>query len=101
MASSINLPTIPGPPLKSHFLGGNHLVHHKPSFIIHKHPSTQQLKTCAKFDPTQDHGRQRTLQWRKRSTTGAKKNQLLISSKKNKKWLKKLIDAFYQTCDMH
>lgn len=52
MASSINLPTIPGPPLKSHFLGENHLSNrlHKPSFTIHKHPSTQQLKTCAKFD---------------------------------------------------
>jgi hypothetical protein len=51
MASSINLPTIPGP-LKSHFLGRNHLFFrlHKPSFTIQKHPSTQQLKTCAKFD---------------------------------------------------
>lgn len=52
MASSINLPSIPGPPLKSHFLGRNPFSHplQKPSFTILKHPSTKQLKTYAKFD---------------------------------------------------
>ncbi|XP_018815566.1 NAD(P)H-quinone oxidoreductase subunit S, chloroplastic [Juglans regia] len=51
-SSSIILPSIPGPPLKSQFLGGNRLFL-KPFFTIQKQPSTQPLGTCAKFDLSQ------------------------------------------------
>ncbi|GMY30540.1 NAD(P)H-quinone oxidoreductase subunit S, chloroplastic [Fagus crenata] len=55
MGSFIILPSTTGSPLKSHFLGRNNLSQHlqKPSFTIHKQPSTQHPKTCAKFDLSQ------------------------------------------------
>ncbi|KAG2680872.1 hypothetical protein I3760_11G118300 [Carya illinoinensis] len=51
-SSSIILPSIPGPPLKSQFFGGNRLFL-KPFFTIQKQSSTQPLTTCAKFDLSQ------------------------------------------------
>ncbi|XP_031280919.1 NAD(P)H-quinone oxidoreductase subunit S, chloroplastic [Pistacia vera] len=52
MASSINLPTLQGPLLKSHFLGQNHISQrgHKPFLNTPKQPSTFYLKPCAKFN---------------------------------------------------
>ncbi|KAM3711861.1 hypothetical protein ACB098_01G140600 [Castanea mollissima] len=55
MASFIILPSTTGSPLKSHFLGRNHLSQHlqKQSFLIHNKPPTQHSITCAKFDLSQ------------------------------------------------
>ncbi|KAJ4711885.1 NAD(P)H-quinone oxidoreductase subunit S chloroplastic [Melia azedarach] len=52
MACSINLPTIQGPLLKSHFLGQNHASYRsqKPILATSKQPSTFYLRPCAKFD---------------------------------------------------
>ncbi|KAL5816784.1 hypothetical protein ACOSQ3_025162 [Xanthoceras sorbifolium] len=51
MASSINLPTLQGPLLKSHFLGQNNITYspQKP-FLATPRRSTVHLKPCAKFD---------------------------------------------------
>ncbi|XP_044484138.1 NAD(P)H-quinone oxidoreductase subunit S, chloroplastic isoform X2 [Mangifera indica] len=52
MGSSINLPTLQGPLLRSHFLGQNLISQrpHKPFLATPKQRSSFDLKPCAKFD---------------------------------------------------
>ncbi|KAI9174170.1 hypothetical protein LWI28_013129 [Acer negundo] len=50
-SSSINLPTLQGPLLKSHFLGQNNIAYRpQKQFLATPKQSSVYLKTCAKFD---------------------------------------------------